>query len=289
MDLKTLIPLLLTGSIMLLLISVGMASWRGDFAYVLKRPPLLGKAMLAVNILPPLIAVIVTSFFPLLPAVKAGILLMAISPVPPVLPNKDIKYGGRTEYAYGIYAAMAICSIVTVPLLGEILSHYYGVDAIFPLSVLAKNVLIGVVVPLAIGIVLGRWLMPKIAHKYAPIISTIAAICVSLAFIALIIPLWSDIMALVRDGAVIAIAIIIALVLLCGHALGGPRFEDRPILAFTAATRHPGIALALAGANLVDKKVSAAVLLTLIVGLIVQIPYQIFVNRRAAAHESAAE
>jgi BASS family bile acid:Na+ symporter len=52
--------------------------------------------------------------------------------------------------------------------------------------------------------------------------------------------------------------------------------------------RHPGIALALASANDSDKPVSAAVLLALLTGLIVLVPYQLYLKRSAAAKVAVA-
>ena len=59
-----------------------------------------------------------------------------------------------------------------------------------------------------------------------------------------------------------------------GHLLGGPAPENRTSLAISTASRHPGIALALAQANFpAEKLVLAALLLYLLINAIVSIPY----------------
>ena len=66
-----------------------------------------------------------------------------------------------------------------------------------------------------------------------------------------------------------------------GHFLGGPK--HRTSLALSTATRHPGIALALAQANFpAEKLVAAAVLLYLIVNALVSIPFLLWTKRRQA-------
>ncbi|MFC3214239.1 hypothetical protein [Novosphingobium panipatense] len=80
---KTIIPLLLTVSLGLLVIAAGIASSRGDFAYVISRPRLLAKALVAVMIVPTIVALVVILIFPMSHSAKAGIFLMAISPCLP--------------------------------------------------------------------------------------------------------------------------------------------------------------------------------------------------------------
>ena len=63
--------------------------------------------------------------------------------------------------------------------------------------------------------------------------------------------------------------------------LGGPAPANRTSLAISTATRHPGIALALAQANFpAEKLVLAALLLYLLINAIVSIPYILWIKRR---------
>ncbi|MFS0849239.1 Na+-dependent transporter [Novosphingobium panipatense] len=277
---KTIIPLLLTVSLGLLVIAAGIASSRGDFAYVISRPRLLAKALVAVMIVPTIVALIVILIFPMSHSAKAGIFLMAISPVPPLMPGRALKFGGSAGYVYGLQGAGAVLALVMVPLLGLVGASIYGVDAHFPVSVVARNIFIGLVVPLAIGLIVGRWVLPGVSPSVPRTITLIANVLLVLAFIPLLVAETPAIMALIGNGTVVAMAAVVVAGLLGGHILGGPELRDRSTLAFTAAIRHPGIALALAGANHAAKPVTAAVLLFLLVGLLVLVPYQMFLNRR---------
>ena len=277
--LKHLLPILLTVSLGLLVVAAGMASSRGDFLYVLRQPGLLGKSALAVLVIPLVAAMLIVGLFPISHATKAGILLMAISPVPPLMPGKALKFGGEAEYVYGLQAAFALLAIVTVPLLGWFIATFYNVDAQFPASVVAGNVFVGLIVPLAIGLALGRWLFRNASPRVPHVISIIANVLVVIAFIPILIATWPQIEALIGDGSVIAMALVVVLALAGGHFLGGPELAGRSTLGFAAAIRHPGIALALAGANDSDKPISAAVLLFMLVGIVVLIPYQMILRR----------
>ncbi|RJF91108.1 Na+-dependent transporter [Sphingomonas cavernae] len=279
---KQFVPILLTGSLALLVVSIGLGSKHGELLYVFQRPGLLARGILAVSIIPLVAAILIVTIFPISLPAKAGIILMAISPVPPLVPGKMLKFGGRSEYAYGLYAAMALLAIITVPLLGLLVSHYFDVKTQFPISVVARNVFVGLIVPVSIGLMLGRWLAPEFSHRVAPIVAKVALGLVLLAFVPILAGSWPSMVTLIGDGTLVAIIIVVVIAIAGGHFLGGETLHDKSTLAFAAAMRHPGIALALAGANHLDKRVSGAVLLVLIVGVVTLIPYQIMIRRLEA-------
>jgi len=79
----------------------------------------------------------------------------------------------------------------------------------------------------------------------------------------------------------VAIAAFILGGLLIGHFMGGPKPENRAGLAMATASRHPGIAIALAVANFPEEKLAiSAVLLYLLVNILVSIPYHILTKRK---------
>src|SRR4029077_16377508 len=112
---RALTPIVLTLRLAGLVFAVGLNSSRGDLVYLLHRPAQLIKAILAVIVIPPLAAGLLISFAPLEPVVKAAIFVMAVSPVPPLVPGKELSAGARKEYAYGVYAAMVLISVISVP------------------------------------------------------------------------------------------------------------------------------------------------------------------------------
>jgi BASS family bile acid:Na+ symporter len=278
--LKQILPLLLTVSLSLIMVAAGLASARGDFLYVLTRGRLLWRAILAICILPLAFAMALVAIFTLDLSVRAGILLMALSPVPPLVMGKALKAGGAQQYVYGIQAAAAFMALVSVPLLGSLAARFYDVQAQFPVAVVARNIAIGVFLPLCIGLVLGRWVMPVRASRIAPVVSSIGNVLLLTAFVPIVVVAWPEIAKLIGNGAILVIALFVVLSTLGGHLLGDPASPSS--LAFAAAMRHPGIALALVSANEGDRSISAAVLLVLLTGMMVLIPYQIYITRKDA-------
>lgn len=159
--LKHLLPILLTVSLALLVVAAGIASSRGDFAFVVAHPSLLARAFVAIVVIPVITAVATVSAFPISNAAKAGIFLMAISPVPPLMPGKAMKLGGNAGYISGLQGAAALMALLTVPALGALGARLYDVHAQFQIGIVARNIFVGLVVPLAIGLAIGRWLFPK--------------------------------------------------------------------------------------------------------------------------------
>jgi BASS family bile acid:Na+ symporter len=90
-------------------------------------------------------------------------------------------------------------------------------------------------------------------------------------------------MALIGNGTLLAMALVSGIALVAGHLLGGPNLSDRGALAVAAATRHPGIALMIAGAA-GRKEATPAIVAFVLVSCLVTIPYQMWMKRRALPH-----
>lgn len=277
--LKALIPVVFTVSLVGLVLAVGVDAERGDLTYMVRRPLRLLKALLAVNVIAPLAAAGVIALTPLTAPVKAGIVLMAISPMPPLVPSAQLKVGARKAYAYGLYVALAVLSVAIAPATAAIISAIYAVDLkLSPVDV-ARNVGLIVLLPLAIGIGLRR-LAPTFAGRAAGPIRAASGLLLYLAFIPMVVAAWPQMKALIGDGSIAACAVVILIALAGGHLLGGPDPRDRAALAVASATRHPGIALIIAGANTLDPAAPAAILGFLLVGMIATTPYKRWMKGR---------
>jgi len=280
--LQQLIPLVVKLSLAGLVMAVGLEATPRELLSLFRQPLRLARAVLAVNVIVPVTAAILVGLFPLSPVVKMGILVMAVSPVPPLVPGKGLKAGGDRVYALSLYASLVLLSIVIVPATVAILAHIYGSSvSVSPLQI-AENVAIGVVAPLLAGLALHA-VAPAFSEKVAPTLRRLSMLVVLLIVIPVIVSLWPAISTLAGDGALLAMALTSAAGLAAGHLLGGPGLGDRGALAQTAVTRHPGIAILIANAAGGDKRVTAAVIAFMLVGLLVAIPYQVWLGRRMRA------
>ena len=132
----------------------------------------------------------------------------------------------------------------------------------------------------AVGLVLPA------AIDIAPVLAPLAAAGVVLLMVGAMITYLRrhEAKPAVANRADLALAAFVAVGLAVGHLLGGPNADDRLVLALATATRHPMIALSVAKTNFPDEPMlGATVLLYLLVGLIIGLPYQVWQKRRMAS------
>lgn len=123
MSLATLIPLLLKFSIMLSVFDIGLKATFSDAFCLFRRPGQLVRALLAMNVLMPLFALLLGLTFQLNPPIKIALLALSVSPIPPILPNKALKAGGREDYTIGLLTAISILSVVVIPVTMELVER----------------------------------------------------------------------------------------------------------------------------------------------------------------------
>ncbi len=273
-------------SILLTVLAIGLnANWR-DATFLFRRPALLLRSLLAMNVLMPLVAAVLAAAFNLPTPIKVALVALAISPVPPILPKKQLKAGGDESYAIGLLVAIAVLAIVIVPVSVSLFAGIFGrVAAMSPLTV-AKAVVASVLAPLAVGIVVQEW-RPALAKRLAGPVGLVGTLLLFASALPLLYFAWPIIASMLRDGAALLLAAMALCGLAIGHVMGGPGNDSRTVLALSTASRHPAIALAIGvAAGEESKRELAAVLMYVVVAVIVSIPYVMW--RKRVAGRTAA-
>jgi bile acid:Na+ symporter, BASS family len=268
MSLVALILLVLKTSLFLSVFALGLKASFADATFLLRRPREIGRAFLAMNLLMPLVAFLLAITFDLNPAVKIALVTVSVSPVPPVFPKKALKIGCKENYAVGLLVAAGLLSVVLVPATMELFRLVTNVPLQMSVSSVAEMVFVTILLPLLLGIGVRR-LAPLLAEPAAPIISTAASLLLVLGLLPVLFSAAKTMLSLVGNGTLLSFSVFAIVGLLVGHFLGGPDPENRSVLALAAATRHPGIAVAIAHANFPDQKLAVpAVFLYTVVGAI---------------------
>ena len=122
MTIETLSLLSIKASLFAVVVSIGMASTWRDTTWLLRSPGLLLRSVVSMQVLVPLLAFLLATRLPLHPGVKIAIVLLSLSPVPPVLPSKEIKVGGSHAFAVSLLVVSALLAIVVIPASLRILS-----------------------------------------------------------------------------------------------------------------------------------------------------------------------
>jgi BASS family bile acid:Na+ symporter len=280
MDIDTLLSLGFQASLFLIVLAAGMAAQHGEATALLRKPALLIRSVIAMLLLAPLLAVGLASTLPLQPAVKIALVALAVSPVPPFLPKKTFVVDGDRSYAVSLLATSALLSTITVPVTLSFLSDVVGLPLLLPAATLAKQLLLGVLIPLAAGLLMAR-IAPAFCATWAADVSGAAALVFSVTIVPRLVLTLPAFRELSGDGTLVVMAAYAIGTLLAGHVLGGPVRENRHTLALSAATRHPAIALSLAQANFADQRLAVpAVLLLVVVTGAMSAPYLALIRRR---------
>lgn len=259
-------------SIMLMVFTLGLRANFSDLTYLFRNPGRLARAVLSINILVPVFVVIVVRMFQLNPAVEIALVVLSVSPVPPILPNKALKAGGKEPYTIGMLSATSLLSVIVVPVMMKIFQAISGVQLTMSALAVASLVLSSVLGPLIVGVTV-HTLFPSLAERAARPVGLVATILLLLALVPILLGSVRAIFVLIGDGTLLVLASMAVFGLLVGHLLG-PNSQNRVVLALATASRHPAIAIAIAHTNFPEQKlVPAAVLLYMLISAVLSAPY----------------
>jgi BASS family bile acid:Na+ symporter len=267
------IGLVMQASLITIVFCVALNTQRGDIVSLLRRPGLWLRSVLAMNILLPIVAALLAGAFALNRQLEVALIALAVSPVPPILPNKLVKAGASRSNAVALLAMSAAVSIVLIPLMIWLVAKAFGHEVIVPPRIVFKVVATSVLAPLLAG-VLVRELAPGLAAKISGPLAIVANILLVAAFVPVLVVAWPELAKQIGNFTLVAITVLTLAGLLLGHVLGGPDPGNRTALALSTASKHPGVAIAVAGiVTPGDKSVVMAVLLAFLMGIIVTAPY----------------
>jgi BASS family bile acid:Na+ symporter len=279
MDARQLMPIVAQGALGLVIASIGLQARARDVLAAMRNTKLVLKGLLAVNIVVPVMALIVCSILPIDPFVRVGIVVMAVSPMAPLVQMKMWKGGLDTSHSVGLYVALILSAILFVPASVALLSALYPGDASISVAAVAKMVAITTLLPVAVGLAISNW-APDFARRAAPIVMVTGFVAVGLLAVLILYKEGGAMLGLIGDGTLLAIVVTVAAGLVAGHWFGRPNPANSDALAMAAGTRHPGIAALIVHANFTDPRVMLTVLLFLLTGIVMTVAYLLWQLRR---------
>ena len=278
-----LIMLVLQASIILSVLSLGLGASFNEPWYLLRRRRQLLRSLFSMNIVMPLFASLLAAGFNLFPAVEFTLIMLSISPMPPMLPRRQLKAGGRAAYVFGLLVAAALFAIVFVPIAVAVLGRAFASPIHASPGMISNVVFSQILIPLGLGLAL-RHSAPDFADRIARPVSSFATLLLLIALIPLFFVAWPVSVPLIGNGTLAALAAFCVAGLATGHLLGGPESENRTTLALSTASRHPAAAMMIANANFPEEKsIFGALFLYLIVSTIASVAYLAWrrsINRR---------
>ena len=124
--------------------------------------------------------------------------------------------------------------------------------------------------PLLAGMAVRRY-FPKLAAWTGGRVVGLAGLAMTLAAVVLLAVNWHVVLE-VRWQGIAALALLILMALIIGHLVGGPKEEDRSALAVACATRHIGVAVAVA-TSLPGARTAVVISIYIAISVAITLPY----------------
>jgi len=264
-------------TIFTVMFSVGLGLVPGEFLWLWRRPGLMLKALFAVLVAVPAIAMLVARMLELPRAAEVGLMVMAISPGAPVALKRSLSAGGHQSFAPGLQVTVALLAVVSMPISIAALDQVYSATASVGPWLLMKQVFIAQLLPLGLGVLVGRvrpagaaWLQSRLDPVWKALLVLIGILAV--------VGFWGSI---VRAGPLAALAACLTTVgaMAVGHVMGGPDPGTRTAVAISSAARNPGLALLVVAVNSAPVAVKMTVLSYIVVSALTVLPF-VFWRRR---------
>ncbi|MFN8034282.1 MAG: membrane transporter protein [Mycobacterium sp.] len=264
----------------------GLGARFSDVSALLHRPGLLARSLMAVLVLAPALAVALVLVLDVHREVAIALVALSISPLPPLLPSRGAKAGGRSEYALGLVLVLALSAVPVIVVAAAVLQVVFGRDYVATPWAIARLLTLSVLAPLLAGMIVARF-SPSTATRLAGPIVRAQRWLLPIAMIALLVSAAPQMWSLLGGGTLLAVVIFVAGALAMGHLLGGPDRRDAAVLAFATSCRHPATALALASANFPATDEHAAVALYGLVTAVAGGIYTLIAKRRSPSRLSS--
>lgn len=272
---QDLLKLLTLAGVVLVVTAIGLRVRLRRPLLILRQPQLALRAVMAMYVAMPLLALLLVTLLPHRPGVGAALLGLTVSPVLPPWAKKGAALGGNADYVIGLQLLSCAVALLAAPVMIAIGAHVFGVETVLSPWAVEKVLLATVVAPLAVGLGLAR-LAPERAPRLAAVAERLGG-GLLLAGVLLLLALQRQaILGAIGEGTVALIALLVVAGLVLGHALGGPDPAHRWPLASATVSRHPAVALLLAAGAVPQHQptVLGTVLLYLLIALVLPIPFE---------------
>ncbi|WP_397395330.1 hypothetical protein [Phenylobacterium sp.] len=279
------IKLLAVSSVFLLVVSIGLQARFGSvfrvFSDAQDRQKILG-ALAAMFLAVPLVAYLAVRMGVPGPTAGAVILALSIAPIAPILPRKQLKFGGDTDWVTAFQVTGTLLSLVLAPVYLGLLSRAFGLEMDAPMSSMMTILGMTVFVPLLIGMGL-RQASPELASRLVRPLGLAGTVILAGVALLILVGMWP---ALVAAASTLALPVYLVVAIsgvILGHLFVRGDVSDKVPSAQAAVSRHPGVALTLAGAALggTQPELLANVLLFVLVAAVVLAAYQFMVRSDA--------
>jgi BASS family bile acid:Na+ symporter len=242
---------------------------------------LLFKALLAVLVLTPLIAVLLVKGVQPPAPVGAGILIAALSIGPVAALKNSKKRGVERDIAVGMNVLFLCMSVVFVPVAVFVVGLAFRRVLHVGAGEVANAIIPLQLAPLFAGLAVGR-LAPRFVARIEQRFTQLTNAALGLLAVAIVVLLFDKLVGL-GGRAWVLIATFAAMSMLVGHALGGPEPGTRNVLATFSALRFPALGLVIS--RVAESKEAIVVVLAYVLCSLAMVLVYLTLERAARSDE----
>ena len=157
-----LVLLAIKASMILLVFTIGIGTPVRDLTFLVRHPWRLIRSVIAMSLVMPIVAVAIVELSDLRRPVEITLIALALSPIPPLLPNKLLKAGIDHAYSMALFFTVSVLAIGLIPLSAVILDAIFPAHIVIPAGPVAKLVLTAIILPMLAGVA-----VRAISHTFA--------------------------------------------------------------------------------------------------------------------------
>jgi len=265
MDLNQLLSLIMNLSTLVFVVTsmlaMGLSLTLAEIGAPLRNARLVILALVANFVLVPIVAYLITTFFPLSDGLKIGLLLVATAAGAPFLPRLAQIARGNLAFSVGLMVLLMVFTIVYMPVVLPRLLQGVSVD---PWGI-ARPLILLMLIPLTIGLLI-KSRYADIAGAVHPYLARVSTIALIVLIVAGLLAHVKAVLAVFGNGGIIALLLFLALAFGFGYFLGGRDSSIRSVLGLGTAQRNLSAALVIATANFADEP--DVIVMVLVLGLV---------------------
>jgi BASS family bile acid:Na+ symporter len=251
----------------------------------LKNARLVSLALVANFIIVPAVGFALSRIIPLDQDVQIGLLLVATAAGAPFLPKLALIAKANVAFAVGLMTLLMLVTIVYLPVVLPLLLPGVKVSA----GPIALSLIVTMLVPLLIGLLV-KARYPGAAQVLQRPLAQISTISLALLLVLMLGLNVKNVIALFGTGAIIATILLIALSLIGGYLLGGPRADTKQVLSLGTGQRNLSAAFIIATGSFADRpNVLVYVAAAGLVGMFVLFPTAAEFGKRAERRTTVGE
>lgn len=260
------------GSVVLLMLGVGLNTDFRDVIKVVKQFALLMRGLMANFLVVPLLIYLSILWLPLVSDVKIGIMLMAAAPVAPMAPPFVSMAKGDLPYSVGLMVIVGMLSVVLTPLILSVALPKSDEGLVLNPWQIIQTLLFVQLIPIGVAMAI-RQARPQLADRLLKYLPTIGQIGLLIGVGLLLLAQAKQILA-IGVFAFMVLAALVVLSLLVGHCMMfGESVDKRRSLAISTAIRNIPLAFLIANESFPGTPVAPVTLVFAVFTMLLSVLY----------------